>query len=91
MATFSIWFTSRATAAWRAVADEYPGRVLIGEIWLADAARLARYLRPDELHTVFNLELGTHRARAAALLTIAPAAPLIFIDPNGPGFTPRSR
>jgi alpha-glucosidase len=40
--------------AWRAVADEYPGRVLIGEIWLADAARLARYLRPDELHIVFN-------------------------------------
>jgi len=40
--------------AWRAVADEYSGRVLIGEIWLADAARLARYLRPDELHTVFN-------------------------------------
>ncbi len=39
---------------WRAVADEYPYRVLIGEIWLADAARLARYLRPDELHTVFN-------------------------------------
>jgi alpha-glucosidase len=40
--------------AWRAVAGEYSGRVLIGEIWLADAARLARYLRPDELHTVFN-------------------------------------
>jgi alpha-glucosidase len=40
--------------AWRTVADDYPGRVLIGEIWLADAARLARYLRPDELHTVFN-------------------------------------
>jgi alpha-glucosidase len=40
--------------AWRKVADEYPGRVLIGEIWLPDAARLARYLRQDELHTVFN-------------------------------------
>jgi alpha-glucosidase len=40
--------------AWRTVADEYPGRVLIGEIWLADADRLARYLRRDELHTVFN-------------------------------------
>jgi alpha-glucosidase len=39
---------------WRAVASQYPGRVLIGEIWLADAARLARYLSPDELHTVFN-------------------------------------
>jgi len=41
--------------AWRAVADEYPGdRVLIGEIWLPDAARLARYVNPGELHTVFN-------------------------------------
>jgi alpha-glucosidase len=39
---------------WRAVAGEYSGRVLIGEIWLADANRFARYLRPDELHTVFN-------------------------------------
>jgi alpha-glucosidase len=39
---------------WRAVADQYPGRVLIGEIWLADAARLASYLSPDELQTVFN-------------------------------------
>jgi alpha-glucosidase len=40
--------------AWRAVASQYPDRVLIGEIWLADAARLARYLSPDELHSVFN-------------------------------------
>ncbi|MBV9449862.1 MAG: glycoside hydrolase family 13 protein [Streptosporangiaceae bacterium] len=40
--------------AWRAIADRYKSRVLIGEIWLADAARLARYTRPDELHTVFN-------------------------------------
>ena len=40
--------------AWRAVADNYPGRVLIGEVWLADSARFASYLRPDELHTVFN-------------------------------------
>jgi alpha-glucosidase len=40
--------------AWRVLADGYPGRVLIGEVWLADAARLARYLSPDELHTVFN-------------------------------------
>jgi alpha-glucosidase len=40
--------------SWRAVAEQYDGRVLIGEIWLPDAARLARYLGPDELHTVFN-------------------------------------
>ncbi len=40
--------------SWRAVVGQYPGRVLIGEVWLANAARLARYLSPDELHTVFN-------------------------------------
>jgi len=40
--------------SWRAIADSQPGRVLIGEIWLPDAARLARYVNPGELHTVFN-------------------------------------
>jgi len=40
--------------AWRLIAEQYPARVLIGEVWLADAARSARYLSPDELHTVFN-------------------------------------
>jgi alpha-glucosidase len=40
--------------SWRAVADEYPARVLIGEIWIPDAVRLARYVGPGELHTVFN-------------------------------------
>jgi alpha-glucosidase len=40
--------------SWRLVADEYPARVLIGEIWIPDAARLARYVSPGELHTVFN-------------------------------------
>ncbi|MGH3304603.1 MAG: alpha-amylase family glycosyl hydrolase, partial [Streptosporangiaceae bacterium] len=39
---------------WRAVADEYSGRVLIGEIWIPNAVRLARYVSPGELHTVFN-------------------------------------
>ena len=40
--------------SWRALTDAYEGRVLIGEIWLPDAARLARYVSPGELHTVFN-------------------------------------
>ncbi|OII68204.1 glycoside hydrolase family 13 protein [Streptomyces sp. CC77] len=43
--------------SWRRVADSYPGgRVLVGEMWLPDAARLARYLRPDELHTAFTFD-----------------------------------
>jgi alpha-glucosidase len=42
---------------WRALADQYEeSRVLVGEVWLPDAERLARYLRPDELHTAFNFD-----------------------------------
>jgi alpha-glucosidase len=42
---------------WREVADSYDEpRVLVGEVWLPDAERLARYLRPDELHTAFNFD-----------------------------------
>jgi len=40
---------------WRRISDSYPGdRTFVGEVWVADPARLARYLRPDELHTAFN-------------------------------------
>lgn len=28
--------------------------MFVGEVWLPDAERFARYLRPDELHTAFN-------------------------------------
>ena len=42
---------------WRAIADGYAEpRVLVGEVWLPDAERFARYLRPDELHTAFNFD-----------------------------------
>ncbi len=42
---------------WRGLADSYDEpRVLVGEVWLPDAERLARYLRPDELHTAFNFD-----------------------------------
>jgi alpha-glucosidase len=40
---------------WRAVADSYdPPRVFVAEAWVDEPERLARYLRPDELHTAFN-------------------------------------
>src|SRR5207244_50463 len=43
--------------AWRAIAESYADdRILIGEIWLPDSERFARYLRPGELHTAFNFE-----------------------------------
>lgn len=43
---------------WRRVLDERPGEpVLVGEVWIGDAAEQARYVRPDELHLVFNFRL----------------------------------
>jgi alpha-glucosidase len=54
--------------SWRAIADSYPGtRVLVGEIWLADLERFAKYLRPDELHTAFNFDFLVRPWDAAAL------------------------
>jgi alpha-glucosidase len=53
---------------WRAVADEYEGeRVLVGEVWLDDAERFARYLRPGEMHTAFNFGFMTQPWSAAAM------------------------
>jgi alpha-glucosidase len=43
--------------AWRRVADSYQGqRTFVAEAWVASPERLARYLRPDELHTAFNFD-----------------------------------
>jgi len=41
----------------RRVVDRYPGRMAVGEVWVRDDERLARYIRPDELHQVFNFHL----------------------------------
>jgi alpha-glucosidase len=68
--------------SWRAIADSYPGsRILVGEIWLPDMDRFARYLRPDELHTAFNFDFLSRPWDAASLrqsidLTIAAHAPI---------------
>jgi alpha-glucosidase len=39
---------------WRAVADGYGDRPFVGEVFVSSAERLARYVRPDELHTAFD-------------------------------------
>ena len=72
---------------WRAIADEYSQRVLIGEIWLADTARLARYTRPDELHTVFNFPYlscpwDAVRLREVIDETLAQQAPATWVLSN---------
>ena len=68
--------------SWRAIADSYAGRrILVGEIWLPDMDRFARYLRPDELHTAFNFDFLSRPWHAAGLresidLTLAAHAPV---------------
>ncbi|OXM66059.1 glycoside hydrolase family 13 protein [Amycolatopsis vastitatis] len=43
--------------SWRAVAGEFgPDRVFVAEAWVDRPDRLARYIRPDELHTAFNFD-----------------------------------
>jgi alpha-glucosidase len=51
----------------RKVLDEYPARVAVGEIWVADDAAFARYVRPDELHLGFNFRLLAAEFDADAL------------------------
>jgi alpha-glucosidase len=53
---------------WRAIADSYEGaRVLVGEVWLPDTERFAKYLRSDEMHTAFNFDFMTRPWDAAQL------------------------
>jgi alpha-glucosidase len=43
--------------SWRKIAGEFgPDRVFVAEAWVDRPDRLARYVRPDELHTAFNFE-----------------------------------
>ena len=58
---------------WRRIADSYlPARLLVGELWLPDAERFAKYLRRDELHTAFNFDfLGCPWDAAALRVSIS--------------------
>ena len=41
----------------RAVFNDYPDAVAIGEVWVYDNEQFSRYVRPDELHLGFNFRL----------------------------------
>jgi len=56
--------------AWRRVLDEYDGaRMLVAEAWVEPAERLARYVRPDEMHQAFNFSFLSSPWRATDLRT----------------------
>lgn len=56
---------------WRAVAQRYtPERIFIAEAWVPSNERLARYLRPDELHTAFQFDFLRAPWRAEVLRAV---------------------
>ena len=65
---------------WRAVADEYGDRPFVAEVFVSSAERLARYVRPDELHTAFDFRFLQAPWDALALRTA--------IDANLRGLAP---
>jgi alpha-glucosidase len=77
---------------WRRVADAYdPPRVFVAEAWVPNPERMARYVRPDELHTAFNFDFLMAGWRADALRTAidrsyaaqsAVGAPVVWVLSN---------
>ncbi len=54
--------------SWRTVLDSYDGdRAMVAEAWVSPLSRLARYVRPDEVHQAFNFAFLTSRWDAAEL------------------------
>lgn len=64
--------------AWRRVLDAYDGgRAMVAEAWVEPLSRLARYVRPDEMHQAFNfafLAAGWHAPSLRRVVTASFAA-----------------
>ena len=68
---------------WRRLADGYGDeRVLVGEVMLLDQTRVARFVRPDELHLAFNFLLLFEPWEAKALRAAIDAT-LAALEPVG--------
>ena len=50
---------------WREITDGYPDRVMVGEVFLEDLDRVARYVGADRLHQAFNFPLLSAPLEAA--------------------------
>ncbi|MCD2443452.1 glycoside hydrolase family 13 protein [Agromyces sp. SYSU K20354] len=60
---------------WRALLDEYPGeRILAAEAWVDPLSRVAKWVRPDEMHQAFNFAYLETPWNAAALRTVIDAS-----------------
>nr|WP_246131084.1 glycoside hydrolase family 13 protein [Cellulomonas aerilata] len=61
--------------SWHRVLAEYDGdRALVAEAWVEPLSRLARYVRPDEMHQAFNFSFLTTRWDVPALRRVVTAS-----------------
>jgi alpha-glucosidase len=68
----------------RALVDEYPGAVTVGEVWEFDQRRILPYLAPDELHLAHNFVFARMPFDAAEIRRTVEE----FLDLAGPDIWP---
>jgi len=80
-----IWDQDEVLAVyeeWRRLLDGYPGeRMLVGEVFLFDVPRIARYVGDERLHQAFNFTIMRSDWGAAHLRPVVEAA-LAHFDPG---------
>lgn len=70
---------------WRALLDEYPGeRILAAEAWVDPLPRVAKWVRPDEMHQAFNFAYLETPWDAAALRQVIDASLAAFGEVGAP-------
>ncbi len=70
---------------WRRIADEYDGdRALVAEAWVLPLTKLAKWVRPDELHQAFNFGYLMTAWDAVELRTVIDDSLAAFDDVGAP-------
>jgi alpha-glucosidase len=70
---------------WRTLLDEYPGeRILAAEAWVDPLPRVAKWVRPDEMHQAFNFAYLETAWDAAALRAVIDASLAAFGEVGAP-------
>jgi alpha-glucosidase len=67
---------------WRALVDGYGDTMLVGEVFLYDQDRVARYVGDDRLHLAFDFSVAKARYEPAALRTVLHRAVELFGRPG---------
>ncbi len=70
---------------WRAILADYPGeRVLVAEAWVSPPAKLAEWVRPDEMHQAFNFAYLETPWQASAIHRVITESLAAFEDVGAP-------